>query len=152
MKPGFAFNRLVPQGIALFYTDPKVKGILTDMPELKRKQDMRSLELFLGKLKDIKLIFNREVSEINKNVAKTPVDAQEVLDSLNKRYNMGIKKDDFKMETGLDTIGEHFVQVTYQSEQYKKDFSFFVKVQIRGKAKVVEAKTDKKQDDAAVKK
>ncbi len=36
---------------------------------------MRALEIFLNKLKDIKLIFNREVSEINKNVAKVPVDA-----------------------------------------------------------------------------
>lgn len=89
---------------------------------------MRALELFLEKLKDIKLIFNREVSEINKNVAKNPVVAQEVLESLNKRYNMGIKREDFKMEQGLDTIGEHFVQVTYSSEQYKKDFSFFVMV------------------------
>jgi len=79
---------------------------------------MRALELFLGKLKDIRLIFNREVSEINKNVAKIPVDAQEVLDSLNKRYNMGIKREDFKMEQGLDTIGEHFVQVTYTSDHY----------------------------------
>ena len=70
---------------------------------------MRALELFLSKLKDIKLIFNREVSEINKNVAKIPEDAQEVLESLNKRYNMGIRREDFKMEQGLDTIGEHYV-------------------------------------------
>ena len=70
---------------------------------------MRALELFLSKLKDIKLIFNREVSEINKNVAKIPVDAQEVLEYLNKRYNMGIRREDFKMEQGLDTIGEHYV-------------------------------------------
>ena len=70
---------------------------------------MRALEIFLSKLKDIKLVFNREVSEINKNVAKIPVDAQEVLESLNKRYNMGIRRDDFKMEQGLDSIGEHYV-------------------------------------------
>ena len=70
---------------------------------------MRALELFLEKLKDIKLIFNRETSEINKNVAKHPVVAQEVLDTLNKRYNMGIKKEDLRMEQGIDTIGEHFI-------------------------------------------
>jgi hypothetical protein len=115
------------------------------MPELKTKQDMRALELFLEKLKDIKLIYLREVSEINKNVAKTPLEAPEVLDSLNKRYNMGIKREDFRMETGLDTIGEHFVQVTYSSEQYKKDFSFFVKIQIRGRAKVVDPKSKEKK-------
>jgi ribosomal protein L9 len=84
--------------------------------------------LFLDKLKDIKLIFPREVSEINKNVVLAPVDANEVLESLNKRYNMGIKKQDFSMEQELDTIGEHFVAVTFSSEFYNKDFNFFVKV------------------------
>ena len=54
--------------------------------------------MFLDKLKDIKLIFPREVSDINKNVVLAPVNAAEVLESLNKRYNMGIKKQDFSME------------------------------------------------------
>jgi ribosomal protein L9 len=98
---------------------------------LKLKQDMRVLEVFLSKLKDIRIIFDREVSEINKNVAKTPVQADEVLDSLNKRYNLGIKKQQFKMEQSMDTIGEHFVQATFFSDQFKKEFSFFVKVVIR---------------------
>ena len=102
---------------------------------------MRNLEIFLGKLKDMKLIFQRDVSQINKNVATNPVEAGEVLDSLNKRYNLGIKREDFKMEQGLDTIGEHFVTVTYKSEQFKKDFTFFVKVQIKPlKAKVAAEK------------
>ena len=137
VKPGYALNYLIPQKLALFHSDPAVLAIKTDLVELKKKQEIRSLELFLSKLKDIKLIFNREVSEINKNVAKIPVDPQEVLDSLNKRYNMGIKREDFKMEQGLDTIGEHFVSVTYSSEHFKKDFAFYVKVQIRGRAKPV---------------
>ena len=77
---------------------------------------MRNLEIFLDKLKDIKLVFVREVSEINKNVATSPVQANEVLSALNQRYNLGIKSEDFKMEQGLDTIGEHFVTVTYRSE------------------------------------
>jgi ribosomal protein L9 len=77
---------------------------------------MRVLEVFLSKLKDIRIIFDREVSEINKNVAKTPVQADEVLDSLNKRYNLGIKKQQFKMEQSMDTIGEHFVQATFFSD------------------------------------
>lgn len=165
MKPGYAFNKLVPQGIALFYTDPAVKNIVTDMEELRKKQDMRSLELFLSKLRDIKLLFLREVSDINKNVAKAPVDAKEILDTLNKRYNMSIKKSDFKMESSLDTIGEHFVQVTYTSETYDKDFTFYVKVQIKGKppkavdpkkeeaaAKAAAAKAGKEDADAAAKK
>ena len=44
---------------------------------------------------------------------------------------MGIKKQQFKMEQSMDTIGEHFVQATFFSEQFKKEFSFFVKVVIR---------------------
>jgi ribosomal protein L9 len=89
---------------------------------------MRNLQIFLSKLKDMRLVFQREVSDINKNVAREPVEASEVLDSLNKRYNLGIRREDFKMETGLDTIGEHFVTVTYKSEQFNKDFTFYVKV------------------------
>jgi hypothetical protein len=72
-----------------------------------------------------------------------------VLESLNKRYNMGIKREDFRMEQGLDTIGEHFVKVTYTSEQYKKDFSFFVMVQIRGKTKIEDPKAAKTTTAAA---
>ena len=102
--------------------------------ELEQKQKMRNLEMFLDKLKDIKLVFQREVSSINKNVTTKPVEALEVLESLNKRYNLGIKKEDFRMEQGLDTIGEHFVTVVYKSEQFNKDFTFFVKVQLRPKA------------------
>jgi large subunit ribosomal protein L9 len=74
VKPGFALNYLIPQRLALFHSDPAVLAIKTDLAELKTKQEIRSLELFLSKLKDIKLIFNREVSEINKNVSKIPVD------------------------------------------------------------------------------
>ena len=32
------------------------------------------------------------------------------------------------MESGLDTIGEHFVPVTYANEQMAKEFTFYVKV------------------------
>lgn len=58
------------------------------------------------------------MSEINKNVVKQPILATEVLDTLNKRYNMGIKKEDFMMETSLDSVGEHFVPVTYSSDHF----------------------------------
>ena len=101
---------------------------------------MRSIELFLNKLKDIKLVFQRDVSEINKNVATKPVEASEVLESLNRRYNLGIKREDFRMEQGLDTIGEHFVTVVYESDQFNKDFTFYVKVQIRPKKSQAAAK------------
>ena len=40
------------------------------------------MEVFLDKLKDIRLVFDREVSEINKNVAMEPVLAGEVLEAL----------------------------------------------------------------------
>ena len=96
------------------------------------------MEMFLSKLKDIKLTFNREVSSINKNVATTPVNAQEVMDMLNKRYSMGIKKEDFAMETAIDTIGEHLQPVIYKNEVFKKDFKFFVKILIRPISKKVE--------------
>ena len=101
----------------MFGDDPSVPGFLQkiDQAELKKKQDVRNMEIFLEKLKDIKLIFTRETSEINKNVAKVPVTAQEVLDTLNKRYNLGIKKENFKMEQALDTVGEHFVTVSFAS-------------------------------------
>eukprot|EP00347_Sterkiella_histriomuscorum_P001665 403371141 len=133
VKPGHAFNLLVPQGKALIDTDPDIKKVQYDAAILKRKQEIRVLEVFLSKLKDIRIIFDKEVSEINKNVAKVPVSPDDVLDQLNKRYNLGIKKTDFKMETGLDTVGEHFVQSSFNSEQFQKEFSFLVKVVIRAK-------------------
>ena len=70
----------------------------------------------MSKLKQIKIQFEREVSEINKNVAKIPLESTEVLDQINKRYNMGIKPADFKMEAQVDTIGEHFVTASFFSE------------------------------------
>ncbi len=37
------------------------------------------------------------------------------------------------MDQALDTVGEHFVKATFFSEQFKKEFSFFVKVVVRPK-------------------
>ncbi len=116
VKPGFAFNKLVPEGKAIFATDPAVKNVQVDLASLKLKREQRVLEVFLAKLKDIRIIFDKDVSEINKSVAKVPVSSEEVLESLNKRYNLGIKRQQFKMEQALDTIGEHFVQATFFSE------------------------------------
>lgn len=88
VKPGYAFNSLVPMRDALFFSDPKatmfIKSVDVSLPqtplsnlftlfqrnELEEKQQMRNLEIFLAKLKDMRLVFQREVSEINKNVAK----------------------------------------------------------------------------------
>ena len=77
VKPGYAFNYLVPNRKALFADDPSSEGFLEKInkDDLKKKQDVRNLEIFLEKLKDIKLIFTRETSDINKNVAKVPVTA-----------------------------------------------------------------------------
>ena len=83
---------------------------------LVKKQAERRLEVFLSKLQQIKIIFDREVSEINKNVTKIPLQSSEVLEQLNKRYNMGIHNEDFKMESQVDTIGEHFVTASFYSE------------------------------------
>ena len=73
------------------------------------------------------------MSEINKNVTKQPLQSSEVLELLNKRYRMGIKPQDFKMEAQVDTIGEHFVTASFFSEQFQKEFKFFVKVILREK-------------------
>ena len=89
--------------------------------------------MFLSKLKQIRITFEREVSEINKNIAKVPLQSSEVLSQLNKRYKMNIKESDFKMEAQVDTMGEHYVTASFQSEQFQKEFKFFVKVLIREK-------------------
>ena len=102
------------------------------------------MEVFLSKLQQIKIIFDREVSEINKNVTKIPLQSYEVLEQLNKRYNMGIKQEDFKMEAQVDTIGEHYVTASFFSEQFEKEFKFFVKVVLRERKIVEVKKRDKK--------
>ena len=50
---------------------------------------------------------------------------------MNKRYNLGIKKADFKMEAAIDTIGEHFISASFKNEHFGKEFSFLVKIVIR---------------------
>ncbi|CDW88611.1 UNKNOWN [Stylonychia lemnae] len=50
------------------------------------------------------------------------------------------------MEQGIDTVGEHFVQASFMSEQFEKEFSFFVKVVIRSKKGAKESvKADQKK-------
>eukprot|EP00352_Strombidinopsis_acuminata_P009755 CAMPEP_0176358796 /NCGR_PEP_ID=MMETSP0126-20121128/15835_1 /TAXON_ID=141414 ORGANISM="Strombidinopsis acuminatum, Strain SPMC142" /NCGR_SAMPLE_ID=MMETSP0126 /ASSEMBLY_ACC=CAM_ASM_000229 /LENGTH=68 /DNA_ID=CAMNT_0017713169 /DNA_START=412 /DNA_END=615 /DNA_ORIENTATION=+ len=66
-----------------------------------------------------------------------PIEADEVLDQLNKRYNMNIKRKNFRMEGALDTIGEHYVGVSFVSEQFNKEFSFLIKIDLREKKEVV---------------
>ena len=80
------------------------------------KQEERQLEQFLLKLQQIRIVFDREVSEINKNITKQPLQSIEVLDLLNKRYKMNIKESNFKMEAQVDTIGEHYVTTSFFSE------------------------------------
>ena len=92
--------------------------------------------MFLQKLQSIQLVFERDVSDINKNVTKEPLTSEEVLEALNRRYNLGVKSEDFKMEATVDTIGEHFVTASFYSEQFDKQFKFFVKVQLRERKKV----------------
>ena len=59
MKPGLALNRLVPQKKAMFFTDPACEDAQKeiDLVELKEKQDVRRLEIFLAKLKEIQIVF-----------------------------------------------------------------------------------------------
>ena len=71
VKPGRAFNHLVPNGKAMFYSDedrPSYEKSI-EVKELVKKQSERRLQGFLAKLKSIKIIFDREASDINKNVA-----------------------------------------------------------------------------------
>ena len=138
VKPGRAFNHLVPNGKAMFYSDQDRPAFEEEInkTELVSKQSERRLQGFLSKLKQIKIIFDREPSDINKNVAQVALTSDEVLDQLNKRYNMGIKPQDFKMESQIDTMGEHFVTASFFSEQFQKEFKFFVTIQLREKKKV----------------
>ena len=80
------------------------------------KQEERQLEQFLLKLQQIRIVFDREVSEINKNITRQPLQSNEVLDLLNKRYKMNIKESNFKMEAQVDTIGEHYVTTSFFSD------------------------------------
>jgi len=85
VKPGYAFNDLVPRKKALVATDPRAPEFAksvdvtlsfnrySKLEELKKKQEQRVLEVFLDRLKEIKITFERDVSSINKNVAETPV-------------------------------------------------------------------------------
>ena len=100
VKPGRAFNHLVPRQQALFFSDPRVPAYQKEIDHgaLKLKQEERNLEIFLKKLQQINIVFERSVSEINKNVTQQPLLSSEVLDQLNKRYNMGLKEENFKME------------------------------------------------------
>ena len=90
--------------------------------------------MFLDRLKSITLNFARPVSEINKNIAKEPLESSEVLAMLNSRYKLNIKDDDFRMESSIDTIGEHFAQATFYSEKFQKDFSFYFKIVLKERA------------------
>ena len=76
------------------------------------------MQIFLDKLQSIRLVFDREVSEINKNVVQKPLLSEEVLKQLNSRYNLGVKPEDFKMEQQVDTVGEHFVTAAFYSEDF----------------------------------
>mmetsp|Transcript_40876 Transcript_40876/g.39454 ORF Transcript_40876/g.39454 Transcript_40876/m.39454 type:complete len:178 (-) Transcript_40876:27-560(-) len=149
VKPGTAFNYLVPTKKALFATDPDAVAfaLKVDKEKLKRQQEERLLEVFLSQLKDIRIIFNKDVSELNKKVASEPVLGSEVLAMLNTQYNLNIQESDFKMDSGIDTLGEHSIQASFFSEQFQKEFAFYVKVVIKGK----QSKGKKKGEEEEVK-
>ena len=137
VKPGYAFNQLVPKRKALFYSDPNVPEFEESInkQELVKKQNQRRLEAFLDKLKTIKIIFEKQVSEINQNLTTEPLTSDEVLATLNQRYTMNIQEKDFKMEASVDSIGDHQVTASFYSEHFNKEFKFFVIVAIRPKKK-----------------
>ena len=47
------------------------------------------------------------------------------------------------MEAQVDTMGEHYVTASFQSEQFEKEFKFFVKVLIREKKQAAVGKGGK---------
>jgi len=51
--------------------------------KLKKKQEGRILELFLQRLKDVKLHFQGPLNEMNKNMLNNPIEKEEVLATLN---------------------------------------------------------------------
>ena len=59
----------------------------------------------MKRVKNIKLTFDKQVSDINKNVAVEPVTKGEVIDQLNKKFNLGIKAENCNMEMNIDTLG-----------------------------------------------
>jgi len=61
-----------------------------------------------------------------------------VLSQINKRYNLGILEPDFQMEQQLDTMGDHYVRATFRSEKFNKEFTFYVKINIKQKKAVEE--------------
>ena len=89
------------------------------------------MQIFLDKLQTIRLIFDREVSQINKNVVQRPVLSTEVLNQLNSRYNLGVKESDFKMESQVDTVGEHYVTASFFSNEFDQEFKFLIQLLIR---------------------
>ena len=96
-----------------------------------KKQLGRQLSIFLDKLKNTKITFLRDISHINKQMVLQPILSDEVLETLNKRYNMGIKKDDFAMKSELDRVGLHQATVRYNSEEHNKIFNFFITIEIK---------------------
>lgn len=40
------------------------------------------------------------------------------------------------MEGSLDTIGENFVQASFESQVFKKEFKFLVKIELRARKKI----------------
>ena len=57
---------------------------------------------------------------------------------------MNIKRKNFRMESTLDNIGEHYVGVSFVSEQFNKEFSFLIKIDLREKKEVVPQQRRKK--------
>ncbi len=133
VKPSYAISYLVPKKLAVIATDPRYaaleKGI--DMEILKEKQEQRLYDIFVERLKNVKLSFNRPVSKINRAVTLIPVTPEEVMEGLEQRYGMALKENDLKMSQELGTIGEHLLSASFYSDRFQQSFNFNLEVSIR---------------------
>lgn len=121
-------NYLIPSKIALVATDRRVPAIAEtiDHDLLAVKQEKRLYNLFVDRIKNIQIRFDKVTSKIGKNVA--PVSPEDVLDELKKQYGINVK---LEMGYEIDTLGEHLVQGSLYSARFDQNFTFTVSILIK---------------------
>ena len=128
VKKSYAMNYLVPYKYALVATDRRVPAIAKtiDHDLLAEKQEKRLYNLFVDRLKNIQVRFDKVTSKIGKNVA--PVTPEDVLEELKKQYGLKV---DLEMGYEIDTLGEHLVQGSLYSARFDQNFTFTVSILIK---------------------
>ena len=91
---------------------------------MKKKQDQRVYDLFVERLKSIRLHFRRPVSQINNQVVTDPVTPEQILKELKTRFGLPVKPEDLQLSNTLDSVGEHFIAATFFSPRFQQSFNF----------------------------